>query len=203
MTAISVFKSAHAVHVLSDGLWLDPASGARGIGTKVSILPEYNAVFAATGISTVPTLLSALLLENQFSDLRSLADAMPDLVKSCSARGKAVGHNLTGRCEVVLAGWSPEAGPLIQVTECYFDHDIFKGRVVKQYIRPEVDGCSEMHFPEDGLQLLEKQRAAKFIRAETGTFGGATVTGLVGGFAQHTRIDAEGIIRIKVLKRWD
>lgn len=203
MTAISAFKSSDSVHVFSDGAWHSPASGKLcGIGTKVSILPEYNAVFAVTGISTVPTLLSALLLENQFSDLRSLADAMSDLVKTCIDRGRAVGHSLTGRCDVVLAGWSAEAGPVIHVTECVLDHDFFKGTAAERYIRPQVEGSTEMKLPEDGLRLLEKQRAAKFIRAETGTFGGATVTGLVGGFAQYTRIDAEGI-RIKVLKRWD
>ena len=202
MTAISAFQDAAAVHVFSDGAWHDPETGKfAGTGTKVSVLPEYNAVFAVTGISTVPTLLSALLLENQFADLPSLADAMPDLLRTCSSRGKTVGLNLTGRCEVVLAGWSAEAGPLIHATECYFDHDIFKGAAVDRFARPKVDGWSEMQFPRDGLLLLEKQYAAKFHRAAEGTFGGTTVGGLVGGFAQHTQIGADGI-RIKVLKRW-
>jgi hypothetical protein len=58
-----------------------------------------------------------------------------------------------------------------------------------------------MRFPEDGLHLLEKQRAAKFSRPDAGTFGAVTIGELVGGFAQHTQIDAEGI-RIKVMKRW-
>jgi len=200
MTAISAFKSPDAVHVFSDGAF-HLSGKLRGIGTKVHTIPELNAVFGVTGLLVIPTLLSAQLLENQFADLPSLAAAMPDLVKTSCTRGKAVGHNLTGRCDVVLAGWSAETGPLIHVTQCFFDHDIFKGSAVERYIRPSVDGSSEMRFPGDGLQLLEKQRAAKVSRPDAGTFGGTTVAGLVSGFAQHTQVDTDGI-RIKVLKRW-
>ncbi|MHC4051376.1 hypothetical protein [Bradyrhizobium sp. 25ACV] len=202
MTAINAFATPDSVHVFSDGAWHDPASGKlAGIGTKVSVLPQYNAAFGVTGLSTVPTLLSALLIENQFADLPSLVAAMPDLVKKCIARGRAVGHNLTGRCEVVLAGWSENAGPLIFVTECYFEHDIFKGRAVERYIRPRVDGSSEMRFPEEGLRLLEKQYATKCQQAAEGTFGAGAIGRVVGGFVQHTQVDADGI-RIKLLKRW-
>ncbi|MBB4427994.1 hypothetical protein GGD66_006580 [Bradyrhizobium sp. CIR48] len=202
MTAISAFKSADAVHFFSDGAWHDPATGKlAGIGTKVSILPQYNSLFAVTGISVVPTLLSALLIETPFVDLRSLSDAMPNLARTCVDRGRAVGHILSGRCDVVLAGWSAEAGPLIHVTECHIDHGLFNGRAVKQYIQPRVDGSAEMRFPEDGLRLLEEQYAAKLSRPDAGTFGSVTVGGLVGGFAQHTQVEADGI-RIKVLKRW-
>ncbi|MCK1299611.1 hypothetical protein IVB33_18935 [Bradyrhizobium sp. 24] len=202
MTAISAFKSQDSVHIFSDGAWHDPASGKLcGIGTKVSILPEYTAVFAVTGLSTIPILLLAQLLENQFAGLPSLAAAMPDLLRTCVNRGRAVGLTLTDRCDVVLAGWSESAGPSIHVTQCFFDHEIFKGAAVERYIRPSVDGSPNMHFPEDGLMLLEKQHATKIQRAAEGTFGGVTVGGLVGGFAQHTQIDAEGI-QIKVLKRW-
>ncbi|MFK4507151.1 hypothetical protein LPJ38_26475 [Bradyrhizobium daqingense] len=201
MTAISAFRSEHAVHVFSDGLWCDSASGKPGgIGTKVYTIPQNNCIFATTGHVAVPTLLSAQLLENQFAELPSLAEAMPDLIKMCSTRTKALGQNLTGRCDVVLAGWSENTGPLIHLVECHFEHGIFKGRAVDRYIRPTVD-ASDMQSPEDGLRLLEKQRAAQFYQPDAGTFGGATVTGLVGGFAQHTQVDAEGI-RIQVLKRW-
>ncbi|WP_183236994.1 hypothetical protein [Bradyrhizobium sp. CIR18] len=96
---------------------------------------------------------------------------------------------------------SAEAGPLIHVTECHLDHDLFNGRAVKQYIQPRVDGSAEMRFPEDGLRLLEEQYSAKLSRPDAGTFGSVTVGALVGAFAQETRVDAEGI-RIKVLKRW-
>ncbi|MCK1595649.1 hypothetical protein [Bradyrhizobium sp. 164] len=202
MTAISAFKSSDSIHVFSDGAWHDPMSAKLcGVGTKVHTIPEHNAIFAVTGMSTVPHLLSGLLMENHFADYRSLADAMPDLVKACSTRAKAVGLNMTGRCDVVLAGWSENVGPSIFVTECHFDHGFFKGAAVELYIRPSVDGSSGMHFPDDGLRLLEKQHAARFNRAAEGTFGSATVGGLVGGFAQHTQIDADGI-QIKVLKRW-
>ncbi|SFN02527.1 hypothetical protein SAMN05216573_10774 [Bradyrhizobium sp. Rc3b] len=200
MTAINVFKSLDAVHVFSDGAF-HLSGKLRGIGTKVHTIPEHNAVYGVTGPLIVPTLLSAQLLETQFADLRLLADAMPDLVKACCTRGKAVGHNLTGRCEVVLAGWSENAGPLIFVTECYFEHEIFKGRAVERYIRPRVDGSSEMRFPEDGLRLLEKQYATKCQQAAEGTFGAGAIGRVVGGFAQHTQVDADGI-RIKLVKRW-
>ncbi|MEY9191869.1 hypothetical protein [Bradyrhizobium ottawaense] len=202
MTAIAALNSSDAVHIYSDGAWHDPTSGKlRGIGTKVSILPEYNAVFGVTGMSTVPVLLSALLIETSFADFHALVQAMPDLLRTCCARAKTVGLSMTGRCDVVLAGWSDTDGPSIFVTECYFDHGIFKKRKVERYIRPSIDESSQMQFPRDGLLLLERQYAAKFHRAAEGTFGGATVGGLVGGFAQHTQVDAEGI-RIKVLKRW-
>ncbi|MGC0326219.1 hypothetical protein ABIG06_006848 [Bradyrhizobium sp. USDA 326] len=202
MTAISAFKSSGAIHVFSDGAWHDPASGKlAGIGTKVSILPEHNAVFGVTGMSTVPVLLLALLIETPFADFPALVQAMPELLRTCCARAKTVGLSMTGRCDVVLAGWSDTDGPSIFVTECYFDHSIFKGRKVELYIRPSIDESSQMQFPRDGLLLLEKQCAAKFHRTTEGTFGGDTVGGLVGGFAQHTRVDADGI-SIKVLKRW-
>jgi hypothetical protein len=202
MTAISAFKSSNSVDVFSDGLWIDPASGKPGgIGTKVTVLPEYNAVFAVTGLSTVQFLLSSLLIETPLADIRSLANAMPELVRKCVTQGKAVGHILNGRCDVVLAGWSENAGPLIFQTECFFEHNLFKGRAVERYIRPFVD-ASQMRFPDDGLRLLEKQRGLQFSRPIAGTFGSVTVDGLVGGFAQETRIDAEGI-KIRVLKRWD
>ncbi|RZN11001.1 hypothetical protein CWO91_10270 [Bradyrhizobium genosp. SA-3] len=200
MTAINVFKSSDAVHIFSDGAF-HLSGKLRGIGTKVHTIPEHNAVFGVTGLSVIPTLLAAQLTETQFPGLRSLADAMADLVKTCSARGKAVGHHLTGRCDVVLAGWSENAGALIHVVECHLDHNLFKGGAVERYIRPSVAGSADMRFPEDGLQLLAKQRAAKFSRPDAGTFGSVTVGGLVGGFAQHTQVGADGI-RIKVLKRW-
>ncbi|UWU89612.1 hypothetical protein [Bradyrhizobium sp. CB1015] len=186
MTAINVFRSADAVHVFSDGAF-HLSGKLLGIGTKVHTIPEHNAVFGVTGLSAIPTLLTAQLIETQFAELRTLADAMPDLVKTCCSRGKAVGHNLTGRCDVVLAGWSENTGPLIHVVECHFEHGIFKGRAVERYIRPSVDGSAQMRIPEDGLHLLEKQRAAKFSLPAAGTFGSATVGGLVGGFAQHNR----------------
>ncbi|MFK4507215.1 hypothetical protein [Bradyrhizobium daqingense] len=202
MTAINVFKSSDAVHVFSDGLWCDPVTGKpAGKGTKILVLPELNALVGVTGLSPVPFLLSPLLIETPFDDLRSLVDAMPDLVKTCYAQGKAAGQNFTGRCDVVLAGWSENAGALIHVVECYPHHDIFKARPDEQYIQPKVVGSADMFFPEDGLRLLEKQRAAKFSRPDAGTFGSTTVTGLVGGFAQYTQIDSDGI-RIKVLARW-
>jgi len=200
MTAINVFKSLDSIHLYSDGAW-HLSDKLLGIGTKVHTIPQHNAAFSITGLSVIPTLLAAQLIETQFADLRSLAEAMPDLVKTSCTRGKAVGHNLTGRGEVVLAGWSAETGPLIHVTECFLDHNLFKGRAVERYIRPSVAGSADMRSPEDGLQLLEKQRAAKVSRPDAGTFGGTTVTGLVGGFAQETRIDAAGI-HIKVLRRW-
>jgi len=202
LTAISAFEAPGAVHIFSDGAWHDPASGKlRGIGTKVHTIPEHNAVFAVTGMSTVPVLLSSLLTETSFADLHALAQEMPDLLRTCCARGKTVGLSLTGRCDVILGGWSDKSGPSIFVIQCFFDHDIFKGSAVKRYVRPSVDESLQMRFPEDGLQLLEKQYAAKLHRAAEGTFGAAPSGGLVGGFAQHTQVDADGI-RIKVLKRW-
>ncbi len=69
MTAISAVKSSNSVHIFSDAAWHDPTSGKFcGIGTKVHSFPEHNAVFAVTGMSTAPQLLSALLMENQFAD---------------------------------------------------------------------------------------------------------------------------------------
>ncbi|MBB4422303.1 hypothetical protein GGD66_000829 [Bradyrhizobium sp. CIR48] len=202
MTAISAFQTANAVHIFSDGAWHDLESGTlSGIGTKVHTIPQHNAVFAVTGMSTLPQLLSALLMENDFADFHSLAEAVPDLVRTCCTRAKTVGLSMTGRCDVILGGWSDKAGPSIHLTQCFFDHDIFKGSAVRRYVRPSIDDSSQMQFPADGLQLLEKQYAAKCHRAAEGTFGGATVGGLVGGFAQHTQVDADGI-RIKVLKRW-
>lgn len=134
MTAISAFKFPDSVHIFSDGAWHEPASG---IGTKVYTIPEHNAVFAVTGMSTVPHLLSGLLMENQFADLPSLAAAMPDLVRACATRTKGIGLNLGGRTDVVLAGWSDKVGPTIFVTECDFDHDFFKGSDVDRYVRPQ------------------------------------------------------------------
>lgn len=203
MTAISAFKSPDgSVHIFSDGAWHDSTSGKLcGVGTKVTTIPEHNAVFAVTGMSTVPPLLSGILMEHQFADYRSLAEAMPDLVKACSTRTRTIGLNIGGRTDVVLAGWSDNAGPSIFVTACDFDHGFFKGAAVDRYVRPRVDGSSEMQFPRDGLSLLEKQRSVKFSRPDASTFGVVTVGGLVGGFAQHTQVNADGI-RIKVLKHW-
>ncbi|GMO40884.1 hypothetical protein [Bradyrhizobium sp. TM233] len=203
MTAISAFKDSNSVHIFSDGAWHDAFSGKRcGTGTKVQTIPEMNSVFAVTGLSTVPTLLSALLMETApFADLHSLAQAFPDLLKTCGARAKTVGLTLTGRCDVILAGWSDSAGPSIHVTQCYFEHEIYKGSDVNRYVRPSVDESSRMHFPDDGLRLLEKQRDAKVSRTIPGAFSTETISGLVGGFAQHTQVDADGI-RIRVLQRW-
>ncbi|SCB36011.1 hypothetical protein GA0061099_1005409 [Bradyrhizobium yuanmingense] len=200
MTAISAFRSSDAVHVFSDGAWHDPATGKLcGIGTKVTILPEYNGVLGITGTSEIPVLLSSHLVENPLADLHSLADAMPDLVRTCFTRSKALGLNLTGRCEVVLAGWTENAGPLIHVVECHPEHGIFKGRAVERHIRPSIGDTSQMRFPHDGLLLLEKQYGTKC--QQPGTFGAGAVGRVVGGFAQHTQIAAEGIF-IKLLKRW-
>jgi hypothetical protein len=154
MTAISAVKSSNSVHIFSDAAWHDPTSGKFcGIGTKVHSFPEHNAVFAVTGMSTVPQLLSALLMENQFADYRSLCDAMWDLIKTCSTRGKAVGLSMTGRCDVVLAGWCDDVGSSIFVTQCFFDHDIFKGAAAERYVRPSIDDSSLMQFSGDGLAL--------------------------------------------------
>ncbi|MCK1423021.1 hypothetical protein IVB15_17095 [Bradyrhizobium sp. 182] len=122
-------------------------------------------------------------------------------VVACDTQPKAIGLNVGGRTDVVLAGWSDNTGPSIFVTECHLDHDFFKGSAVERYITPSVEGLSEMQFPDDGLPLLEKQHNARFSRTDAGTFGAVTIGGLVGGFAQHTQVDAGGI-KIEVLMRW-
>ncbi len=200
MTALNALVTADAAHLFTDGGLFDHANGAMaGVGNKVQLFPHLNAAIASNGWATIGYMLWDALTEPGFKTFDDLAAGYGDAVKRYA--GKA-SYWPAGAFEAALVGWSEnaDAPQAWIVSNIATSVSPFVARKVNKSLTPfDLSVRAVEHNGDDeayGLAVMEKQRAGLWD-----TMGRQGVKA-VGGFAQHTRIDRDGI-SIKVLRRWD
>ncbi|MCK1455027.1 hypothetical protein IVB36_30205 [Bradyrhizobium sp. 35] len=205
MTAISVCVTSDAAHLFSDAGLMDPAcSKIEGIGSKVAILPEYNAVLVANGFTFVEQILRATLAFVRFDHFDALCAGFPEVIGKAVENGVRYGAPADwGNTEIILAGWSlAKNAPTAMVFASY---EKFAGKQVRTFIRPMVNiSLDPSDIEQSGLRLMQAQRAATFPIEDSG--GGLFMKSkrgrwVVHGFCQHTVVTRDSI-RTRVLERW-
>lgn len=203
MSAINVLIQTDRVHLYSDGAIYQPDGQLSGIGPKVRLLPHINAAMAMRGsfLGLAP-IAEELSVAPSFDRLK---EGIVDCLKKCAV---AYGH-LISQCsagpdfEVVIAGISETTGPSAYLVPSHAHYGApwsivdLEGLsatptsdVVHQRICELAAGRSadQLDPVADGVTIMEAQRKAK-----DGAF--------VGGFAQLTTIDADGV-HSRVIHRW-
>ncbi len=108
MSAIALIVTDDYVVMAGDGVASDPATGAVvAYMSKLSLMPELNAVMAITGIGGFDHLLG-WFMPCGVKDFDDLVEVLPDLVKRCHFHAVAQGMIVGGdhRTNVTVAGWS-------------------------------------------------------------------------------------------------
>lgn len=203
MSAINVLIQSDRVHLYTDGAIYQSDGELAGIGPKVRMMPHINAAMAMRGafLGLAP-IAEELSAAPSFDALRA---GIIDCLKKCAV---AYGH-LLDQCsagpdfEVVIAGMSETGGPsayLVASHSRYGDPwsivDLTGLSVtpasdaVHQSVFDIAAGRDADHLDPivDGLAIMETQRAER-----SGAY--------VGGFAQLTTIDADGV-HSRIIHRW-
>ena len=195
MSAINVLIQTDRVHLYTDAAIYQPDGQLSGIGPKVRMMPHINAAIAMRGsfLGLAP-IAEELSAAPSFDKLRG---GIVDCLKKCVV---AYGHlldqcNFGPNFEVVIAGISETGRPVAYLVASHDRHG-------EPWSIVDLDGLSATPAPDvvhqriydiaagrnadqldpvaDGLAIMEAQRAAG-----EGAF--------VGGFAQLTTIDADGV----------
>lgn len=231
MSALNCYIGDDAVHLFTDGniFNVSDVSARKGNGNKIAILPKFNAVVGATGMHGIPLIVDGFLLDRGYETFDELAEGFGPFMKyavdSFRNAQKLVPTNPVvadwGQFEAILAGWSDfkDAPQAFLVRE--FVHQgvpAFTATEITEHYAPFAPGMQYHRWNRDdiagsGLELLRAQHAMKFPVASgpqskremvEGSFSLAEpkTFSVVGGFAQHTRVDRDGIT-VRVLERWD
>ena len=217
MSALNVFLTPTEAHMFTDGaLYEQETAIVRGIGPKTIILPQYNAVIAATGLYWVSTLLVAAMSGLRYGSFDELADGLSDLMKKTIEKGASLPGmpSSWGKFEVAVAGWSEKTdAPAAFYLRGYADgqDDAFVTYPATRFYSPDLSALAQRMdnrflkyrfdpaAPEEtGLELMELQRSIRF------TFKDGSDRReyyAVGGFCQHSTV-TKNSITTKVLKRW-
>jgi len=203
MSAINVLIQTDRAHLYTDAAIYQPDGELVGIGPKVRMMPHINAAMAMRGafLGLAP-IAEELSAAPSFDALRA---GIIDCLKKCAA---SYAH-LLDQCsagpdfEVVIAGISETTGPsayLVASHSRYGDPwsivDLSglsltpASDVVHQSVFAIADGrdADQLDPVADGLAIMEVQRAER-----SGAY--------VGGFAQLTTIDADGV-HSRIIHRW-
>lgn len=204
MSAINVLIQSDRVHLYTDAAAYQPDGRLDGIVQKVRSMPHLNCAAAMRGpfIGFAPIMEEISAARTSFDSLR---EAMPRLLRTCAV---AYDH-LLDQCsespdfEVVIAGISETAGPsayLVPSHACYgepwsiIDLAGLSATPASEHVHQRIREIAASRSPDqldpvaDGLAIMEAQRAKG-----SGAF--------VGGFAQLTTIDADGV-HSRVIHRW-
>jgi hypothetical protein len=203
LSAINTLVQSSAVHVYSDAAIYQTDGTIAGIGPKTRLLPHINAAMAMRG-----AYLGLAPIAEELSAAPSFDDLKARIVPTLQACAEAYAH-LLNQCEagpdfeIVVAGISETAGPSAYIVA---SHDRYgepwtildleglsvtpSNEAVQRRIVEIAEGraADELDPVVDGLAILEAQRALD---------AGA----IVGGFAQFSTIDSEGV-RSQILRRW-
>lgn len=206
MSAINVLIQSSCVHIYTDGAGYQPDGTLSIIVPKVRLLPHINAAMSMRGpaIGFAPV-AEELSVASSFDGLRN------GIVQCLQACVVAYEH-LLSQCaagpefEVVVVGISEMTGPSAYLVP---SHDRYgepwsiidlagfsttpASDVVCQRVREITAGrnADELDPVAYGLAVMEAQRACRFD----------DVVG-VGGFAQLTTVDADGV-HSRIIHRWD
>ena len=210
MTALNVFRTSEAVHVLTDGAHFE--HGAEVVlMPKVWPLPNLNAVFAARGQTS---LLPLLVLAASHCSTGSFDDLKANIAPILEVCYKNALPMLAGNvdAEFVVAGWSEargadsyivrshdREGPVWQVSE-FGPVGLLPG---VQRIVDEVfpNGFDETSFDpvRDGARIVDIQRTSFF---ESPHDGERPLHAHIGGFVQLTSVHRSGEISTRVIRHW-
>lgn len=205
MSAINVLIQKDRVHLFTDGAAYLPDGQIQAILPKGRMLPHVNAAMAMRGafIGLAP-ISEELSRAASFDDLK--ANIVP-VLQSCAVHYE----HLLNQCscgtdfEVAIAGISEATGPTAYLVashgaygEPWIIHDLgglsatpanteVHNRIVDIASGREADRLDPV---ADGLAIMEAQRAARFDDGVT-----------IGGFAQLTTIDADGV-HSRIIHRW-
>ncbi|RXH36643.1 hypothetical protein XH99_06665 [Bradyrhizobium nanningense] len=206
MTAINCLVTSDAVHLFTDAGQADPASmRLQAISSKVALLPEYNAVFAANGMTFVEQLFRSVIAQSRFDDFDALVSAFPEVIKRAIESGTHYGMPAVWpNCEIILAGWSPRLD--VPAAFVFASYDKFIEKRVKQFIRPSISGLAfdPQDIERSGFALMCKQRDTHFPVEdpnEGGFIKSKSMRRVVHGFCQHTVVTRDAI-STRLLERW-
>jgi|GEM_PF-1749387 hypothetical protein len=215
MSALNCFLTPDAAHVFTDAALYEPEKIKVGaFASKVTLLPQYNAVIGSTGRYYNQMLLSFAFAELQYDNFDCLAADFAPLVKRAVAKTNLIAPNgayMWGEYTFGLAGWSPKqnspaffvvaSGPgkevaAVPATKYYSPAAVFDGvddSITRFKFDPERPG-------ESGLAIMRAQRLKKF--SPLGNVGVKhSLYHAIAGFCQHTIVSRDGI-SVKILERW-
>ncbi|MCO5129277.1 MAG: hypothetical protein M9932_01765 [Xanthobacteraceae bacterium] len=205
MSAINTLIQNDRVHLYTDAAAYLPDGEIQAILPKVRMLPHINAAMAMRGpfLGLAP-IAEVLSLAGSFDDLKA---NIVSVLQNCADQFE----HLLGQCslgsdfEVVIAGLSETTGPsaylvashdrygepwaiidLIGFSATPANADVH-GRIQNIANGRGVDGLDPV---ADGLAIMQAQRESRF----------EDIVG-VGGFAQLTTIDANGV-HSRIIHRW-
>lgn len=203
MSAINVLIQNERVHLYTDGAIYQPNGQLSGIGPKVRLLPHLNATMAMRG-----AFLGLAPIAEELSAAPSF-DGLRDGIVDCLQKCAETYRHLLNQCasgpdfEAVIAGISETGGPtayIVASNDRYgapwsvIDLEGFSATPVNDVIHRRLYEIAAGRYADqldpvaDGLAIMEAQRAAG-----EGAF--------VGGFAQLTTVDADGV-HSRVIHRW-
>jgi hypothetical protein len=216
MSAFNCFLTPTEAHTFSDAaIYLSTNLKIAAFASKMTILPQYNAVIGSTGRFVNLTLLGIAFAELQYENFDHLADDFASVVKRAVARTNQIDPNnpdMWGdEFTFGLAGWSPAQNApaffvvsavgngqelaAVPATKYYSPSAVFEGDTSITGIKFDPDRPGE-----SGLEILRAQRRTKF--RPLGNVGVKYSTYYaIGGFAQHTVVSRDGI-SVKILERW-
>lgn len=204
MSAINVLVQSDCVHLYTDAAAYQPDGRLDGIVQKARSMPHLNCAAAMRGafVGFAPIMEEISAAGTSFDAQR---ENMPRLLQACAV---AYDH-LLSQCshgpefEVIIAGISETRGPSAYLVP---SHDHYgepwsiidleglsatpASGVVHQRINEIAAGrnADQLDPITDGLAIMEAQRAEG-----SGAF--------VGGFAQLTTVDADGV-HSRIIHRW-
>jgi hypothetical protein len=218
MTAISLLRTATAVHFLTDGAVFGAASSASTHASKVFPIPHLNCAVAARGPTLAPAIMAQML--GGVATYDEMKEAAPDMLRGCIA---LFGHMwrsavTTGdECEIFVGGFSETTGA---DSFALVTHDRYPGIAAWQVAQlgelaltpadpaitdrfweralarnTEATCLADLDPAADGLELLRAQRDI----AVDGPMGHVA---LAGRFAQLTTVTRGGV-HTRILERWE
>jgi hypothetical protein len=177
----------------------------KGIGTKIAMIPEHNAVVTANGFAFVEFMLQATLALSWFENFDALASGFPNLINKAVLNGVSYGCPSTWRdTEIVLAGWSSiNDAPTALM---FGSNEKFAGKEITRLIRPAVPNLvfNTQDIEQSGLELMRAQRASAFsvTDSQSASFIKPSYSRrVVHGFCQHTTVSRSSI-ETRVIERW-
>lgn len=205
MSAINVLIQTNRVHLFTDAAIYQLNGELAGIGPKVRMMPHINAAMAMRG-----SFLGLAPIAEELSVAPSFDKLREGIVPCLQACAETYGH-LLNQCsagpdfEVVIAGMSETGGPSAYLVASHNRYgepwSIVElaglsatpaSDAVHQRVFATADGrdADQLDPVVDGLAILEAQRAHRFDDVVC-----------IGGFAQLTTIDADGV-HSRIIHRW-
>lgn len=224
MSAIALAVMDDCVLFAGDGVATDPATGfVVGYMSKITVMPDLNAVIAITGVGGFDHLLGWYMPPHvrTFDDLLNV---LPDLVKHCHENGVSNGLFRGGdfRTNVCVGGWSDErqkfeAWRVVSYPKEAMDRKTGEKTILEPWVLHQMpDGatwCStsqseevnakfrlgKPHEDDNAVDTLTRIICAS--RAGSGTVEGLDGTFNAGGYIQFAQVQ-RGYAQSWIAHRW-